>query len=78
MCECCSHNAANHQGHIHVCGVTCSDCFSQLQEILNEVPGIINVEFVESAEQAKIVFDKRIMEITNLEQVLDENGFGVS
>lgn len=78
MCECCSHNAATHQGHIHVYGVSCSECFSELQELLSEVPGVINVEFVESAEQAKIVFDKRILEITNLEEVLDQNGFGVS
>lgn len=78
MCECCSDRAAIHQGHIHVCGVSCSSCFGELQQILREIPGVINIEFVENAEQAKVVFDKRIVEITRLEQVLDEGGFGVS
>lgn len=78
MCECCSDRAADHQGHIHVYGVSCSNCFGELQEILSEVPGVITVEFVENAEQAKVVFDKRILEVTHLEEVLDENGFGVS
>jgi len=78
MCECCSQKAAGHQGHIHVNSVDCDDCFKELEGILNDLPGIINVEYVKDAEQAKIVFDKRIIEVTGLEKVLDKNGFAVS
>ncbi len=78
MCECCSNHAANHQGHVHVNSVESDDCFKGLAHVLRDVPGVISVEFAAAAEQAKIVFDKRILEITSLEQILDKNGFAVS
>ncbi len=78
MCDCCSQHAADHQGHIHINNVDCDDCFRELQNVLADVPGVVSVEFVRDVEQAKVVFDKRIMEITGLEQILFENGFAVS
>jgi len=78
MCECCSGHARSNQGHIHVNGVDCVDCFGDLEKSLANVPGIITVEYVKDERQAKLTFDKRILEVTRLEEILDENGFGVS
>ncbi len=78
MCECCAQHAAGHHGHVHVNGVDCDDCFNRLEQILKDTPGIVSIEFVRAAEQAKVVFDRRILEITGLEQILDNNGFAVS
>jgi len=71
VCECCSQHAAGHQGHIHVNGVNGEDSFRELQDALMDTPGVVSIEHVKDAEQAKVVFDKRIIEITRLEQVLD-------
>lgn len=78
MCECCSNNAANHQGHVHVNGIECSGCFGKLEKGLSDIPGIVRVEFVKEAEQAKVVFDRRILDIANLERTIDQLGFAVS
>lgn len=78
MCECCSQHAASQQGHIHIRSVDCDECFRDLEKVLADVPGVVSVEFVRAVEQAKVVFDKRIIEITGLEEILDRNGFAVS
>lgn len=78
MCECCSNNAAAHQGHVHVNGIECSGCFGKLEKALSGIPGIASVEFVEDSKQAKIIFDRRILEISNLEKTIDQLGFAVS
>lgn len=78
MCECCSNHAGQHRGHIHVNGVDCDACFADLEKALSDVPGIITLEYVRDGEQAKVTFDRRILEVTRLEKLLDENGFAVS
>lgn len=78
MCECCSNNAAAHQGHVHVNGIECSGCFGKLEKALSDIPGIVSVEFVKDSEQAKVVFDRRIVDVTNLEKAIDQLGYAVS
>lgn len=78
MCECCAQHAAGHHGHVHVNGVDCEECFKKLEQLLQDTPGLVSVEYAKDTEQAKVVFDRRILEITALEQLLDNNGFAVS
>lgn len=78
MCECCSNQAVAHQGHIHVNDVHCANCFNKLQKALADIPGVAGVEFVSEAQQAKVIFDRRIVNIASLEQIVTESGFFVS
>lgn len=78
MCECCSNHAEQHRGHVHVNGVDCTACFTDLEKALSDVPGIISLEYVGDGEQAKVTYDKRILAVTRLEEILDEKGFAVS
>ena len=78
MCECCSQHAAKHQGHVHINGIDSKSCFQELETVLCDVPGVVSVEFIEGVAQVKVVFDKRILEVTGLEQLLDKNGFALS
>ncbi len=78
MCECCAQHAANQQGHLHVGRVNGDDSFKNLKTALADVPGVVGVEFIQEAGQAKIVFDKRIVELASLTEILGRNGFAVS
>ncbi len=78
MCECCATHGQAHQGHVHVNGVDCAACFADLERALTNLPGIIEVEYIKDNAQAKVTFDKRIVKVTRLEEILDENGFAVS
>jgi copper chaperone CopZ len=78
MCECCSNQAEQYRGHIHVNGVECADCVTGLEKALTGVPGVISLEYAEDREQVKVNFDKRIIAVTRLEEILKEKGFTFS
>ncbi len=78
MCECCAQHAAHQQGHIHIRRIDSDNCFKDLERVLANVPGVVGVEFNKEAGQARVVFDKRILETTSLEDILEQEGFAVS
>lgn len=78
MCECCAHNADSNQAHVHVGGINCTGCLGKLKDVLADVPGVANVEFIQDKKQAKVIFDKRIIELESLSKTLNEKGYTIS
>lgn len=78
MCECCSGHSELHRGHVHVKGVGCDGRFAGLEKALSDVPGVVSLEYAGDWEQVKVTFDKRILAVTRLEEILKEKGFALS
>jgi hypothetical protein len=69
MCECCSNHAAGHRGHIHIKDIF-DEGYNVIKHTLKDIPGIVSVDYTREQQQAKVVFDKRLLDASRIEKIL--------
>ncbi|KNZ70957.1 heavy metal transport/detoxification protein [Thermincola ferriacetica] len=78
MCECCANHAKKHEDHIHVQGVNCGHCVSAIEKALADMPGINGLEHLAEANQLKISFDTRLVDVAKLTEIITGLGYNVA